>query len=646
LPDRPFLAVDQPITPDSSYSNYSDPRSLTPVTPSTQLTSPASIMSRKPGTISRTPSPPSPQLQSNMDSAFPVFPAPLQVRRQSPDTMKTRKRSLFAPLPGDKALMAPLSPRVNGGADVLKRMDKLAAGPFAGPARKLEEKVPPRLKRNPSDGEQKHFRNASGKEQFPRPSTSQSNRSQISNQPERQASPFETSQHREPPQRPSRPTETVDRFLEQLQSDSEPSPPMFSAAMPPRSQTFPETSVNANALRGGMNSFLAQGSPYGLRPGEQPLRSAGLSPSPNPFGWSKEEEPLRPSTSRGRSNTTTKPLQNGESRLDRRRPNEPPVPLLPGVQRRNSEKSLDSSHGASDSSSTLDSTATSAAASQASSQSEWSNPPNRSRSDSGRSDRRRNLSNTDPINRSQSADTTGKGGSPPRPIRRAFTDMPESPLDPAIQWGNLPPTNYKKDDRLPRESRFVSKGPPRQSEAPPLPSLKPRADAILPSRNNNKNGLLSPSSHPRSRGNCRGCSRPILIGQKSVKAADGRLSGRYHKECFVCKTCSSPFPTGEFYVLQDRPYCGRHWHKLNGSLCKSCDEGIEGVYLETDRREKWHTQCFGCSKCMIPLPEDYFEVDGRPYCQRHAFSVVKRDGNGQGRNPEKRRTKLMTMQPA
>lgn len=40
---------------------------------------------------------------------------------------------------------------------------------------------------------------------------------------------------------------------------------------------------------------------------------------------------------------------------------------------------------------------------------------------------------------------------------------------------------------------------------------------------------LRPKTTPRSKGDCRGCSKPIF--GKSVKAADGRLTGRYHREC-------------------------------------------------------------------------------------------------------------------
>ena len=125
---------------------------------------------------------------------------------------------------------------------------------------------------------------------------------------------------------------------------------------------------------------------------------------------------------------------------------------------------------------------------------------------------------------------------------------------------------------------------PMQSPLPPLPQAEP--------------------SRPRrtavKKGNCKGCGE--LIMGKSVSSADGRLTGRYHKPCFVCKTCKEPFQTTDFYVLNNHPYCGRHYHQLNDSLCKTCDQGIEGQYLETELKQKFHPYCFTCHVRLIFAP--------------------------------------------
>ncbi|KAK5090447.1 hypothetical protein LTS08_002651 [Lithohypha guttulata] len=182
-----------------------------------------------------------------------------------------------------------------------------------------------------------------------------------------------------------------------------------------------------------------------------------------------------------------------------------------------------------------------------------------------------------------------------------------------------------------------------------------------------------PSTAGSRRGTCRGCSKDILTGQKSVSSRDGRLTGRYHKECFVCMTCKEAFATADFYVLNDHPYCAHHYHELNDTLCEGCGLGIEGHYLETSTvsgsgAKKFHPQCLKCATCKIQLDDDYFEHGGQVYCERDAFRVISGprspygtapsrpsplnreyissaepgQGLASGRFPERRLTKLMT----
>lgn len=120
-----------------------------------------------------------------------------------------------------------------------------------------------------------------------------------------------------------------------------------------------------------------------------------------------------------------------------------------------------------------------------------------------------------------------------------------------------------------------------------------------------------------SRGDCRACG--LAIRGKSISSADGRLTGRYHKACFVCTACSEPFASREVYVLRDAPYCEQHYHRLNGSLCGACGWGIEGQYLEDESRRKYHPGCFLCLDCGISLSDGYFDVDGEAFCERDAW---------------------------
>ncbi|KAI1100942.1 hypothetical protein F4804DRAFT_26655 [Jackrogersella minutella] len=135
----------------------------------------------------------------------------------------------------------------------------------------------------------------------------------------------------------------------------------------------------------------------------------------------------------------------------------------------------------------------------------------------------------------------------------------------------------------------------------------------------------------RSRGNCKACKKAIT--GKSISSADGRLTGRYHKACFVCMTCQNPFTSATFYVLNDQPYCEQHYHKLNGSLCGSCNIGIEGQYLEDEASKKYHTACFRCGDCGVVLRDGYFDVDGKAYCERDAWRRMQYAVQGQRPGP-------------
>lgn len=95
-----------------------------------------------------------------------------------------------------------------------------------------------------------------------------------------------------------------------------------------------------------------------------------------------------------------------------------------------------------------------------------------------------------------------------------------------------------------------------------------------------------------NKGRCKGCDE-LIVG-KSVSSADGRLTGRYHKGCFTCTTCKELFRTADFYIHDNHPYCQRHYHQLNQSLCIACDFGIEGQYIETENKQKFHQECFTC----------------------------------------------------
>lgn len=120
---------------------------------------------------------------------------------------------------------------------------------------------------------------------------------------------------------------------------------------------------------------------------------------------------------------------------------------------------------------------------------------------------------------------------------------------------------------------------------------------------------------------CRRCNLPVE--REAVSASDGKLEGKWHVKCFGCHTCYKPFPDKSFYVFENAPYCRRHYHKLNNSLCRTCDEPIEGPCVQTIEGWRYHPSCFVCFDCQTPLTNIYYSFDNKQYCETHIM-VIKR----------------------
>jgi hypothetical protein len=109
-------------------SNYSDPRSRSPLSPAPPR-SPYTLNRSATSPVPPSVSPPSPDMYANMDSAFPRFPTSRSARPQERDRLDATYNQRYAePSP----LFAPLSPRTNGGENISKRMNGIAPGPFDG----------------------------------------------------------------------------------------------------------------------------------------------------------------------------------------------------------------------------------------------------------------------------------------------------------------------------------------------------------------------------------------------------------------------------------------------------------------------------------------------------------------------------------
>jgi hypothetical protein len=638
--DKPF----KPLEP-SPMSNYSDPRSRSPLLSPGPPKSPFKMNRSATTPVPRRRlAPPSPTLPSNLDCAFPPFPSK---RSATPQSATPQPRERPEPSPQQlyvepSPLFAPLSPRIDGGDNIAKRMDSIAPGPFDGRADRRPstsstsksqlQNVPAYgHKRTDTQGSTRSVGSAS------RQRTSMaSNTSRASAYSARSvglpARPKLGSHANSAPPLPttSEPNEGIDAFLDRLQKES----------MRP---------ARALEKSGPKMDMSRDGSRERREPPPRPRRPSERELPP------KDMTELQPSVFAPRSNNMypSRNVSGSDSSgiLPQRdvapsRAMQPP-PLLPPTFPYDTP--MNPLHTPSDSGLSDDSYASSGFRSVASSR---SSPPGseigHSRGHSREASKLSRLEylgetferTTSPDSYAESrmaptqpennrvAQSFAKSNAPvpaPQPLSPPYANVPESPMDPAIQLGI-------SFDRRPRQPapRQEPISQPRQSPLRQSPDVAPRRQ----------------NSRPAPKGNCRGCSEPIV--GKSVKDSSGRLTGRYHKQCFVCKTCSDPFPTAEFYVFDNSPYCEHHYHELNGSVCASCNRGIEGQYLETDARTKYHPRCFTCTTCRVVLRDGYYEVGGQKYCDRHAQSAAKPPQNflgpgGYQPRMEKRRTRLMMM---
>lgn len=109
----------------------------------------------------------------------------------------------------------------------------------------------------------------------------------------------------------------------------------------------------------------------------------------------------------------------------------------------------------------------------------------------------------------------------------AFGDP--SPLLSQSSWNATSP--YHSDYR-PHTSHSVMTTSPDSMDQPPVtfPMRSESIGRLQPSHNR-------PSRTSKPKGDCRGCGTPIT--GRSIKAADGRLTGRYHRECKAPQTPSA-----------------------------------------------------------------------------------------------------------
>ncbi|QIW95904.1 hypothetical protein AMS68_001422 [Peltaster fructicola] len=608
---------------------------------------------------------PSPEMASNLDCAFPSFPTSTS-RPGTSNGRKTPTPSERAPSrsglrPGQEAFaIEPRSPRATGGESVMKKANTLRSGPFDAGRRKTsrEEKaavpalpssiaVPnpfPLREPSPERMEQLPARKASLPQETPsmnnfheEPSGNVSSKVPVPLRLTERSNTFPLppgSEHEEPrsPGFPRRPSEPAVRGRDRRPSiaasmRSESRPRQYEAVVRPQSRNGPRTDPRL------------QDAPPVPKPVQQYRQPSKHAPSESASSASS----ISPSYSNTNSSEGPSPISSAASSVDLFSP----ISQASAHERDERPKSIGRSAGYS-------------------TRSQQQNPGLRAEQPAKRAS---------PPNFARPR-PHGAGGAATQPQLQSMNELVESPEDlESDDWSSsrapladawpalsIPsndydpykppspnPTTRSRSKSNASEYSLYEPDPVSSVPLPPMPTAPLRP---IQRRNTSAKPI------------CRGCN--LVIEGKSVKAADGRLTGRWHKQCFTCRTCSQPFATADFYVINDQPYCKQHYHEKNGSVCSGCQRGIEGQYLETSNhnasgapRRKFHPTCFTCCECRIILSNDYFEINGKPYCERHAYIAKRgqaapgayhRPGPG-GLHPpsrreltaERRTTKLMMM---
>ena len=604
LPDRTFFRQEE-LTPVS----LSPSRSASPLTPNDGRQSPFGKPIRS-ATRPLQRRPPSPEpLSSNLDSPFPPFPP-----AKSPAPNRSQSRGGYGGMGNNRFAeadpkYAPSSPRNASG--LMQRANTIAPGPFDpnGRGRPAESKSDRSHKRQGTIGSLRDMTMSSATSEvgasIRRPSTAGPGHSRTSTNSSNESRPAIP-----PPRAPRKngyggfgpPPGAFDP--EPLSADS-------------RSQTFP---------------LKSDGQPSMRRPSEPGPDPRMRRPSNESYRETMDERSTSRSSSRSSSrgrkqsfsgpDTSRPPPPRAPSligsRLDGRLGDAPPVPANVnlaaefGIGNPYHTPSESQSSNASGSSNASKASSTSSPPLSAGPGQSRRRPSDTSKVDVLMADLQTSMASLKPREVKTSPLRNGQYARGLQPPTNPFM-RPESPLDPAIRGGRLSPS------------------PSRNAERPrTAPENKP---------------VRRPTT---AKGDCKGCGEPIK--GPSVKSADGRLTGRYHKQCFKCKTCSEPFQTSTFYVINDAPYCEHHYHKLNGSICSTCDRGIEGQCLEAEGKQKFHPQCLTCADCKRSLRGDYFGMNGRVYCERDAFRRAQQgrflgpgSAGGMTNKMERRTTRLMMM---
>ncbi|KAI6183654.1 hypothetical protein M3Y97_00511900 [Aphelenchoides bicaudatus] len=107
-------------------------------------------------------------------------------------------------------------------------------------------------------------------------------------------------------------------------------------------------------------------------------------------------------------------------------------------------------------------------------------------------------------------------------------------------------------------------------------------------------------------GMCGHCSSSL--GEEAVMA----LNRLWHPDHFMCAACKKPIRQ-TFQVANGSAYCVQCFALNFNPKCAGCNETLVDTCLLALEKH-WHPRCFTCNLCGKPLPSgEYYLVDEKPY---------------------------------
>jgi paxillin len=109
---------------------------------------------------------------------------------------------------------------------------------------------------------------------------------------------------------------------------------------------------------------------------------------------------------------------------------------------------------------------------------------------------------------------------------------------------------------------------------------------------------------------CGHCNGPVM--DRCITA----MGKKFHPEHFICAQCLKPFPGGNFFEKDGRPYCENDFFALFAPKCGACHEPVKGDTINA-LGQQWHPEHFVCTYCGKAFTGTFFEHANKPYCEAH-----------------------------